>query len=556
VRRCLAALLGVLAAVSARAADPVTATMRLDGDTAVVEMTIASGWHVNAHEPDDRFLVPTTLELAPPSGMHAGTVRYPAPVSKVLAFSEGKAMKLYEGRVRLEATLEGTAVDATPVRGKLRYQACDDTTCLPPRTIELAAERAHAAAGAASPTAAEANDVGALIARIGWLGTLGWVLLLGAGLNLTPCVYPLISVTVAFFGGRTGQGRGQVWHALAYVLGICITFSALGVTAALTGSLFGAALQRPAVLGAMATLMALLAASSFGLYQLRVPTGVMQWAGRSGEGATGALFMGLTMGVVASPCIGPIVAALLVYVGARQSVAEGLVLFFALGLGLGLPYVGLALTAERLRRLPRSGEWLAWMERLFGFMLLGLALHFATPLMPARVVHVAWTLLVVTAGIVLGFVGHVRRRPARRLRRGVGLGVAAAGVALFFVAEHGPAIAWRDFSEQALADARAARRPVLIDFQALWCLPCREMERTTFRDPDVVRAARGFATLKADVTSEDDANAALMSRFGVPGVPTYVILDAEGNERRRFVGYVAAPAFQAALHEVAEAERG
>ncbi|MGH7895531.1 MAG: protein-disulfide reductase DsbD family protein, partial [Candidatus Binatia bacterium] len=377
-------------------------------------------------------------------------------------------------------------------------------------------------------------------------------------LNLTPCVYPLISVTVAFFGGTTGHERGAGLRAVAYVLGICLTFSALGATAALTGSLFGAALQKPLVLGAIATLMALLAASNFGLYQLRMPTGVMQWASRTGEGALGALFMGLTMGIVAAPCIGPIVVALLLYVGARQSVHEGLVLFFALGVGLGLPYLGLALMAERLRRLPRSGAWLEWMERLFGFLLLALALHFATPLLPATLVRSGWAALVVVGAVVLGFVGGVRHPVVLWMRRVVGAGVAAAGVATLLVVEPPAAIAWSDFSDQALVAARDAGRPVLIDFQAVWCLPCREMEQTTFRDPEVVSAAREFAALKADVSGEDDRTTALMSRFSVPGVPTYVLLDARGRERRRFVGYVAAPDFHQALLEVAasEAQRG
>jgi thiol:disulfide interchange protein DsbD len=547
-----------LAARVAAAADPVTATLRLDDGRAVVEVTIAPGWHVNAHAPRDRFLIPTTLEITPPPGIRAGEVQYPAPIEKALEFSEGKTLQLYEGKVRLQATIEGTPADASPLRAKLRYQACDSTTCLAPRTMELTAPMSRPVPAAPTSGATPgAGEVAGWIDRLGWTGTLAWVVLLGMALNLTPCVYPLISVTVAFFGGRTGHERGIGANAIAYVAGICFTFTGLGAVAALTGSLFGAALQQPVVLGGIAALMVVLAVSNFGLYQLRVPTGVMQWASRTGEGALGCFFMGLTMGVVAAPCIGPIVVALLLYVGARQSVVEGLALFFALGLGLGLPYLALALLAERLRRLPRSGAWLEWMERLFGFLLLGLALHFATPLLSASVVRAAFALLLLTAGLVLGFAGKVRSPVVRRARAAAGIGVAIAGVAMLAGTEGGPAgIAWADFSEQALAEARSAGRPVLIDFQAVWCLPCREMERTTFRDPTVVRSAAAFATLKADVTEQDDRTTALMSRFAVPGVPTYVLLDARGDERRRFVGFVPAPELERALREVAAPEAG
>ena len=547
-----------LAALTARgwAADPVSAALRADGGLAVVEMTITSGWHVNAHDPDDRFLVPTTLDVAAPAGVAVGPVRYPASIAKTLAFSEGKALKLYEGRVRFEAALDGTATAAGLVRARLRYQACDDTTCLPPRTVELTAEPARAAPGPHASNDLPGGEVAQLLARFGWTGTLAYFVILGMALNLTPCVYPLISVTVAFFGGTTGHDRRAPARAIAYVAGICVTFTSLGVVAALTGSLFGAALQRPAVLGSIAGLMAVLAVSNFGFYQLRMPTGVMQWASRTGEGALGALFMGLTMGVVAAPCIGPIVVGLLLYVGARQSVAQGLALFFALGLGLGVPYLGLALVAERLRRLPRSGAWLEWMERLFGFLLLGLALHFATPLLSATVVRVAWGLLLVVGGLVLGFLGAVRHPSLRAARMVAGVLVALAGVNALLADDAAAGIRWSDFSEQSLAQARAAGRPVLIDFQALWCLPCREMERTTFRDPDVIAAARAFATLKADVTEQDDRTSALMSRFNIPGVPTYVLLDARGEERRRFVGFVSAAEFHDALRDVARGEAG
>jgi thiol:disulfide interchange protein DsbD len=554
--RLVRVVLALVLATSGRAvaAEPVTATMRLDGAVAVVDVAIASGWHVNAHDPDDRFLVATTLTVTPPDGTTAGDVRYPAPVAKVLEFSEGKALKLYEGRIRLESTLAGAVV--SPVRAKLRYQACDDTTCLPPKTIELTAEKPRAATAVPPLAKAGAGEVAEAIARKGWMATLLSIVLIGMALNLTPCVYPLISVTVAFFGGKTGRERGAWLRAIVYVAGICLSFAPLGAAAALTGMFFGKAMQQPAVLGAIAGLMALLALANFGLYQLRMPTGVMQWASRTGEGALGALFMGFTMGIVAAPCIGPFVSGLMIYVGTRQSVGEGLLLFMALGFGLGLPYLGLALFAERFRRLPRSGSWLEWMERLFGFMMLGLALHFATALLSPTVVRVAWTALFVVAGLVLGFVGHVRRPTYRQLRAAGGIALAVVGAWLMLAPDAG-GIVWTDFSDDALASARAHGRPVLIDFQAVWCLPCREMERTTFRDPAVVQTARAFATLKADLSTEDDRTTSLMSRFNVPGVPTYVLLDGHGDEQKRFTGFVEAPELEEALRSVAgERDRG
>jgi thiol:disulfide interchange protein DsbD len=377
------------------------------------------------------------------------------------------------------------------------------------------------------------------------------VVLLGVTLNLTPCVYPLISVTVAFFGGRTGREHAHaVRRALLYVLGICLTFSTLGAAAALTGSLFGAALQRPEVLGTIALVLVGLAASNFGLYQLRLPAPLVQRLGRVGEGDIGAFFMGLTMGVVAAPCIGPFVVGLLLFVGARQSAPLGFALFFALGLGMGAPYVGLAAIAGRLRTLPRAGAWLEWVERLFGFLLLGLALYFAAPVLPDAWVRVATTLLLLAAGVVLGFLGPTP--PAMWWPRRAG-GVALVALALsgLLGAEADSPIPWASFSEEALARATAAGRPVLLDFEAAWCLPCREMDRTTFRDARVARAAAPFAALRVDVTTADARTSAVMSRFEVVGVPTYVLLGPDGRERHRFVGFVGAEEMRRALEAFA-----
>jgi thiol:disulfide interchange protein DsbD len=516
----------------AEAPDVVSGRLLREAGALVVEATIAPEWHVNAHEPRDEFLIPTKLEVSAPAGVSVGTITYPKPVERKLAFSDDPLL-LYEGTIRIRAALSGEG------RGRfeatLAYQACDDTRCLPPKTLLLALDETQAAL----PAGSGRNPVGEWIARWGYGPTLLWIGLLGLALNLTPCVYPLISVTVAFFGGRSERRREEtLLHAAAYVVGICVTFSLLGVAAALTGSLFGSALQRPAVTLAIAGLMVALALSNFGLYQFRLPAALTQAAGRAAEGTGGAFFMGLTMGAVGAPCIGPIVAALLVYVGTMQSALLGFAFFFALGLGMGLPYVALALAAGHLRRLPRGGAWLGWMEWLFGFVLLGLALHFVTPLFSARAIQLAWAALLVAAGIALGFRPGFRTPLTRWGVRAAGVATVVIGV-LGAVTPHARRqIDWTPLSEQALAVARAARRPVLIDFQAEWCLPCRKMERTTFVDPAFVEVAREFATLKADVTEQDEVATTLMQRFSVSGVPTYVLLAPDGREAERFEGYV------------------
>ena len=553
----LAGVLVLLASVAlAVSAGPpsnvVTARLDVRGNEAAVEMTILPEWHVNAHEPRDEFLIPTTVTVVPPPGVTAAAVRYPEPVERRLAFAGDHALLLYEGKVRFAAPLEGTVSPGAPFRAMLRYQACDASRCLPPRTIELSATAAAVTGAVSDGGATGGAQVEGWIARFGLVPTLALVMLLGVALNLTPCVYPLISVTIAFFAGRSGVAEGgpAVRRAVLYALGICMTFTALGMTAALTGSLFGAALQQPAVLGGVALVLVLLAASNFGLYTLQLPPALAQRLGRVGEGGLGAFFMGLTMGLVAAPCVGPLIVALLVFVGSQQSVWLGFALFFALGIGMGAPYVLLAALAGRMRRLPRGGGWLLWVEHVLGFVLLGMALWFAAPLLPPGWTRFATAALLVAAAAVLGFraaEGGVGFRWARRA-----LGVALVGLALggLFEADAQSPIPWKPFSDDAFARALAARRPVLLDFEADWCLPCREMERTTFRDPDVVRAAEPFAPFKVDVTLGDDDANAVMDRFAVSGVPTYVVLRPDGSEHERLVGFVSAERMRQALESL------
>jgi thiol:disulfide interchange protein DsbD len=502
-----------------------------------LDVTLPEGWHVNAHDPDRDFLIPTTLNLEPPSGVRVSDIRYPEPVVRRLAFAEGAPLRLYEGTFPIVVTLEGPA--SGRLAGSLRYQACTDETCLPPRkeavTFVLDAESPAAGVGSGG------WDFASWRRDYGLLPTLGLAMIVGLALNLTPCVYPLISVTVGYFGGQAGASRGRTaLLAVTYVLGIAITFSTLGVTAALSGELFGAALQQPAVLIGLALLMAALAASNFGLYQFRMPSMLTRVAGRASAGVAGALAMGLTMGVVAAPCIGPGLVALLLLVAARQDALLGFALFFAVAVGMGAPYVVLAMAAGSIRALPRSGAWLQWVEHLFGFLLLGLALYFVSPVLGNDVSRVAFVLLIAVGGFTLGFL----ERPAAAARGFVALQRALGAGALLFAAAlalPGPGestVTWQPFTPDALAAAHAAGKPAIVDFTASWCLPCRENDAVTFTDEAVGAAARRFVMLRADVTEANDRVDDWMQRYAIRGVPTIIFYSPAGAEAARVVGFV------------------
>jgi thiol:disulfide interchange protein DsbD len=529
---------------------------------------IAEGWHVNAHRPTSDALIPTTLSVTPPQGFDVGEIEYPAPERRTLGFAGGETLLLYSGLVRFRIPLVvETAVTRQGVtfEAKLRYQACDDTRCLRPTDVtrDFVVKRPASFEAKSPSRASNQSPVESWLSRYGLVPTLALVFIMGLGLNLTPCVYPLLSVTVAYFGGQARERRARaIVLASAYALGIALTFSALGVAAALSGGLFGQALQRPVTLVLLAALMAALALSSFGVYTLQPPGWMLQRFGRAMGGLAGALFMGLTMGVVAAPCVGPIVVGLLLAVGARGEAAFGFLLFFTLALGLGAPYVVIGAAAGSIARLPRSGEWLVWVERLFGFLLLGLALYFVKPLLPARVLPWATAGLIACAGLTLGFLdGHGRHlRYFAAFKR-------AAGLVAFFVAlgfalpALGPpqavaTISWRKFSTQALDEARAQGRPAVVDFRADWCLPCLEMEQTTFVAPEITDRAGDFEMLRADVTEMSQDTENLLAKYGVLGVPTTIFFAADGKEQHRMVGYVTSGEFARLLDETLATRTG
>jgi thiol:disulfide interchange protein DsbD len=286
--------------------------------------------------------------------------------------------------------------------------------------------------------------------------------------------------------------------------------------------------------------LVVLALGSFGLYQLQPPVWLMRRVSGSTRGAVGAFFMGLTMGIVAAPCVGPVVLGLLIFVGSQQSVLLGFELFFALGLGMGMPYLALAMAAGSIRALPRSGEWLVWIERCFGVMLLSLAAYFVGPLLPKTIGRLLLPVLLGGGGIYLGFIDRSGRRlrSFRFIQRGIGVVVVAIAVWGALPPRAESTIRWQLFETTSLEIARHSGRPAIVDFVADWCIPCHEMENTTYLDAHVQQEAERFAMLRADITRETEETLELADRYDVRGVPTIIFVDSAGTQVQRLVGYV------------------
>jgi thiol:disulfide interchange protein DsbD len=543
----------------------------------VVEGTIvahiADGWHVNSNTPTEEFSIPTVLTLDEATA-ELLEVKYPPQTMKAFEFTGGKQLAVYDGTVDIgfRAKLKP---GATKIGATLRYQACSNQVCLPPNTAktELDAAAIVAATPAAAPAATPATpaggtftplsaapkggstsllstDVGGTLAARGLPLTLLAIFVLGLALNLTPCVYPLIPITIGYFGQQSGSSRGRrVALSSLYVLGIAVTYSLLGVFSALSGKLFGGWLQHPAVLVFFALLMLVMASSMFGLFEMQAPKFISNRSGGQ-AGLFGALTMGLVIGIVAAPCVGPFVISLIALVSSLQSPFLGFLMFFVLALGLGLPYLFLGIFSSSATALPRSGMWMIQVKKAMGFILIAMAFYFLRPIIGDLAFQYG-----VAASLLIGaaFLFFSPAPGARVWRIGIALLLLVSGVAFAIPRKHAGGATWSKYDTQALAVAKAAGKPVVIDFYADWCLPCKELDEKTFSDARVAGELDRFVRIKADLTSPDDENTIrLTKQYRIVGVPTLVFLDPSGQEvaAARWTGFEPPDAFLKRLQQV------
>jgi thiol:disulfide interchange protein DsbD len=523
------------------------------GVAMVVEMS--GPWHVYAPGDEGAYTIPIEpgLEFEGSDDSNLEWV-YPEPEYLRMAGAD-EPTAVYGGTfiLRTEITVPKGADENFTLVGSLYFQACDDRHCLFPSEKKTEAilpvrgrsDRIHktdisdlAAAQAKSRGNGdeESGEISALMEHYGLLITFFLIFLGGLALNLTPCVYPLIPITISYFGGVDESSRGKtLWKALAYVLGISVTYSILGVVAALGGGLFGTLLTHPVVLIGIAIVLVGLSLSMFGVYEFRLPSGLMNAAGRTKSGIIGSLFMGLTMGIIAAPCVGPLVIGLLTYVAMRQSVILGFLMFFTLSVGLGLPYLFLALFSSRISSLPRSGAWMVGVRVIFGIILIAMALYFLQPLLGAwgDILTVAFLF---GAGVYLIIDKSGNDARAFLIIKRI-IAIALMALALWLIipaqSEIENRIDWvHPTTEQELDRAIQRGKPAMIDFYADWCVPCKEMDRFTFSHEGVIERSKSYTMIKVDLTREKgDFEKSVQQQFRIKGVPTYLFISSKGEEK-------------------------
>lgn len=394
--------------------------------------------------------------------------------------------------------------------------------------------------------------------------------LLGLGLAFTPCVLPMVPILSSIIvgeGKNVGRGRGFLL-SLTYSLGMAIVYTALGVAAGLAGEGLAAALQNPWVLGAFALLIVAMAMSMFGFYELQLPSSLQsRLASASGRQSGGKLLGVFAMGAISALIVGPCVAAplagALVYISQTRDVLVGGAALFAMAIGMSIPLLLVGLSAGSL--LPRAGAWMESVKRLFGVLMLAMALWLVSPVLPPMAQMLGW------AALLLGYGCYLLRRHRHWASMAAGGAFAVLGAVQLVGAASGGRDALAPLThltgqehrglafkriktvedlDRELADTGG--KTVMLDFYADWCVSCKEMEKLTFVDPVVQAKLADTLLLQVDVTANDAADKAMLKRFSLFGPPGIILFDRQGREipDSRVIGYQDARKFLASLDKL------
>lgn len=351
---------------------------------------------------------------------------------------------------------------------------------------------------------------------------------------LTPCVYPLIPITLSVVGlTATASLTSRIFNALAYILGIVITYTTLGIIAAKTGSLFGSVLSSKPVLIGFGLLYWILALTTLDIFQIGLFSKLQQKAGNiGGKGVIGALSMGLVSGFVAAPCIGPALVAILSYAASSQNLFYGGTLLATYAFGFGTPFLFLAIFAGTASQLPRSGNWLLWIKFIIAALLFAAGLAFASPALNIPRMSLPLVIGALIAGLLMAIKSNLRPFSALLIGISAALIFTQHASTILRSKSHTEAsvLKWHNSVESALAEAKQNNRIIMIDFFAEWCAACKEFEHITFPDQKVTQLLSKLNLVRIDMTFEGAEIDNLTERFSIIGLPWITFLTPDGTE--------------------------
>lgn len=554
-----------------------------------LKVKINEKYHINSYNPSDDSYIKTEV-ISKSENLKQIAVFYPQHKMYKFSFSDTE-IPVYEGEFLIGLTFlqkENAKEGEYVIPIEMTYQACDNNACYPPKTIKSEIKVNISKTGSfANKEIFEKIDftkpagtdnrisdkesslkenvrqegqnpdemkVSNFIEERGLLLGILIIFIWGLALNLTPCIYPLIPITISYFGAQSSGNKLQsILMGVFYAVGMAVTYSLMGLIAALTGSMLGTALQNPIVVIFIAAIFLALATSMFGLWEIRVPQSLALAGNKNRSGYFGSLMMGLLVGFIAAPCIGPIVLSLLVYVGKLGNPFMGFFLFFILSLGLGVPYIFLAAFSSSISKLPRSGEWMISVKVIFGLVLIVMAINTLGPLMPESVYNIVFPLSILLSGVYLIIFDNkgLNAKVYTKVKYIIAIVGIAAGTWLLKPESHSAEVSWTNLTslQQIESSVKNENKPVVIDFYADWCAQCKELDKYTYTDEKVVELSKNLNNIKIDLTKE---NPDITSKYGIKGLPVVIFLKPNGEEIKelRVTGFLEPEEFSKRIEKL------
>ncbi len=545
----------------------------------------------------------------PSSGLEFGKAIFPPAHKKYDKILEQEKM-IYTGTnvFRLPVTLADQAPETGKVTINIDFQGCSSQVCFLPTTLTLVKDYSIGAGAASeagtirkdepiSPTSTEVkapgespsseplssnesdqNAISRNLSQKNYFFAFLALFIFGILTSFTPCVYPIIPITISIFGARGAESKLKGFIlSLIYVQGIAVTYSVLGIVAAKTGAIFGQYMSNPIVIGIIAVVFILLGLFMAGFFYFNVPASLQTKVSTvGGKGYIGAFTMGMVSGIIAAPCTGPALASVLAWVATTQDAVLGFLLLYTYAIGLGLLFIILGTFSTLISKLPKSGTWMDVVKGIFAVVMFTVALYFLMNVVPflsldfmsRSNLFIAGTAMILLGlcmkGLMVDINGASWRDLLRKVVTLILLSIGAFFLIVGIIRVQSPDVPqsstshaveagfWRTDVTTALADARKEDRPVIIDFYADWCAACKELDKFTYTDPRVQAQLQRFVRIKVDMTRNTPENEVWKDKYKIVGLPLVVFHDPSGKllDSPRITGFVGPDEFLKILKTV------
>ncbi len=508
---------------------------------------------------------------------------------KGVTFPEGITLgdeKVFKGKfdvIVYVKSLKDIPSDGKKLKFTISYQICQERpmeVCYPPdeEIIEVEILKTFSDKGNQKSVSGNSEGFGAWVERIikTELGKKSLLLFLmvflgGFLTSFTPCVYPVIPIVMGYVGTRSGGSKLKgLYLSLFFVLGLAIVYSTFGIFAAMTGSMLGISFQNPIVVYFIAGIFIIMGLSMAGFFEIPVPSSISSKVQKGHKSEIiGSIIVGGVAGIIAAPCVGPVLVALLSWISQTGNVFLGFWLTFTFSLGLGVIFLLAGTFSGVIAAMPKGGKWMDYFKYFFAILLVGGGLYFLGTILSNSTNLILWGIFVLSTSILSGLFKQSDGEELKKKVFKIVLVLLFLTGSLLFVkginmkyfpttvetaqnlsssAIKNP-LNWENSLEQGKMAAKEQDKLIMIDTYADWCVACKELDEFTFSDSDVINELKKMVLIKLDFTEKNSENESIRKSLNVIGMPTVIFLSSDGKEITRFSGFLKKEKFMKFLND-------